>query len=168
MQYGHVHTCAMIKKTKNHQNSSKVKCMSSAKYDEIYCIVIFFFTHVLLIMIKTDLIEIKYYLQHKSTTFFLTCQSIGVMNPLFKYYLIHLNILITFPESSQWTPPFSPFLFSKFSFLTIILPKHFDHFPNKRDIVSRPLPLFSLCIERSPNACIYNYYGNLLCLHHVI
>jgi hypothetical protein len=36
--------------------------MSSAKYDEIYCIVIFFFTHVLLIMIKTDLIEIKYYL----------------------------------------------------------------------------------------------------------
>jgi hypothetical protein len=39
MQYGHVHTCAMIKKTKNHQNSSKVKCMSSAKYDQIYCIV---------------------------------------------------------------------------------------------------------------------------------
>jgi hypothetical protein len=85
---------------------------------------------------------------------FLICQSIGVMNPLFKYYLIHLNTLITFPESSQWTPPFSPFLFSKFSFPTVILPKHFYHFPNKRDIVSGPLPLFSLCIERSPNACI--------------
>jgi len=31
MKYGHVHTCVMIKKTKSHLNSSKVKCMSSAK-----------------------------------------------------------------------------------------------------------------------------------------
>jgi hypothetical protein len=62
MKYGHVPTCAMINTKLSHLNSSKVKCMSSAKYDQIYCIVIFTFTHVLLIMIKTDLIEIKYYL----------------------------------------------------------------------------------------------------------
>jgi hypothetical protein len=65
------------------------------------------------------------------------------MDPLFKYYLIHLNILITFPESSQWTPPFSPFPFSKFSFVTVILPKHFEHSHNKRDIhvLSREVPM---------------------------
>ena len=109
MKYRHV---AMINTRLSHLNSSKVKCMSSAKYDQIYCIVIFTFTHVLLIMIKTDLIEIEYYLYHKFTTIFLTCQSIGCDGSSFKYYLIHLNILITFPESSQWTPPFSPFPFS--------------------------------------------------------
>lgn len=49
MKYGHVHTCAMIKKPKNHQNSSKVKCMSSAKYDQNILYSYFFlhtcFTH---------------------------------------------------------------------------------------------------------------------------
>jgi hypothetical protein len=64
------------------------------------------------------------------------------------------NLALRFQNQVGGHPPFSPFLFSKFSFVTIILPKHFDHFPDKRDIVSGPLPLFLRFIERSLNACI--------------